>query len=205
MPLPPPPCRNPMMSFNVRGQAIRFLRIPLRLRHWPTPSDVLTSWWMPSAQIISTLQGELNSALRQNLSLPDGTRMQAGRVVVCFQFATSKLSSGEIELLWNTPESKGNASPTQSLHTLTLEFNPIPQIAGTSEQSQDAPKPAYIPLSRDGLPTVPYSKSPYRSFLGPPSFDSAARATVFREAFEYLSLEVSGWLSTRFRRRTWRQ
>lgn len=140
-------------------------------------------------QIIAALQAELSSALPHNLSLPGGIQMQPDRVVVALQFETREAQDGQVAFLWTTPQGKANGTADKSMHTLSLEFRALSGANGMGMSWPQAQDPAATPLRRQSSTKEDKIKEALSLILGAPGFDSSARATVFREAFDDLSAE----------------
>jgi hypothetical protein len=143
------------------------------------------------AQIMAALQAELSSALPQNLSLPGGIQMQPERLVVSLQFATREAPDGKVEFLWTPQQTNANGTPDQSMHSLSLEFRAVAGTDAAGMSWQQTQNPAATPLRRRNSTSEDQIKEALSLIFGPPGFDSSARATVFREAFDELSAEQS--------------
>jgi hypothetical protein len=143
------------------------------------------------AQIIAALQVELNSALPQKLSLPGGIQMQPDRVVVGLQFETREAQDGRVEFLWAPQQLTGNGTPEKAMHSLSLEFRAVADAGGGAMNWQQSNNPAITPARKRNSTGEEQIKEALSLIFGPPGFDSSARATVFREAFDELSAEQS--------------
>jgi len=149
----------------------------------------------PLQQVIVALRREIETALQQRQPLPHGARLEAERVVVTLQFCINDaVANGKTGVSFDVPSSdmraNGKTSPA-SAHSLTIEFKSVPVRIVDDNSSGDmmlqAPEsPVTSEASIEGTEADQITQQLTKVF-GAPGFDSSARASVFREAFENLS------------------
>jgi hypothetical protein len=146
----------------------------------------------PLHKILSALRREILDALENNRDLPDGSRLQAEKVVVSLGFSVNQHSpDGAVEVSCqetdlSIPDAEARAA--KPVHQVTIQFRIAPAPAATElspsfrETAFASPQPADLERAQDTKVAESLS-----SIFGAPSFDSSARATVFREALAGLS------------------
>ena len=114
-------------------------------------------------EVIATVRREIAAALDAKTALPAGVRLEADRVVLSLRVA---LTDGSLEVA----EAGQNSAET---HTITIEFGI--RDGERVEQKGAAVKPQIEAATAEGMVNA------LMEVFGVPSFDSSARATVFRE------------------------
>lgn len=147
------------------------------------------------AHVIVALRQEIEQALATGHPLPDGTHLQADRVVVSLQVRVRETDSAEASesLQFEVIPAGAKSTTTTGIHTVTVEFK-----AGVGASPATPPASAQtqlmMPTDSATLPEL-HSKADENivkalsTVLGAPGFDSSARATVLREALIELSAE----------------
>jgi hypothetical protein len=140
-------------------------------------------------QVMATLRREIDAALGDNQPLPRGTRLEADRVIVTLQFSIrGGGDDAPVDMNFETDHIAGHAA-----HSLAIEFKCYPAAqAGIGAPINSAVHLEETTLSKamalEGS-EADWVTEQLTVVLGVPGFDSSARATVFREAFENLSEE----------------
>lgn len=131
--------------------------------------------------VIRALRAELSAALDTGAPLPEGCRLEPGKVVVTLGFSVLGTEDG------GTPRFVVS-SGRESAHAVQVEF----AVAGAHDAGgRPAGQEAVVapaPVLRGG--EAERVVGILSGVFGEPGFDSSARATVFREALE--SLDAAG-------------
>ncbi len=132
--------------------------------------------------VIVALRREIEEALKAGQPLPEGARLQAERVVATIHFGVDS-ASGPASFVLRT-ENRAADHP----HSVTIEFK---LLSASQSLDERAPNATTIVshesrIQLDEAAAEEITRQLVHLF-GAPGFDSAARATVFREALENLS------------------
>ena len=121
------------------------------------------------AAVIAAVRRDIAAALKDQTPLPEGVRLQADRVVLSLRVA---ITDGRLVVI------EAGREPRQT-HTINVEF---------SVGRQDSDPTAILGASAEGVVNT------LMEVFGVPSFDSSARATVFRETIGGISEAQVGTL-----------
>lgn len=138
-------------------------------------------------EVMAALREEIASAVAGNKPLSENVRLEADRVVVTLGFQVEKEAGQAVAFKFGT-DSDANS--------LCIEFRcqtgDLPSIPTKAENAAAPPAArATRELSDTEIESVVRQLS---QVFGAPGFDSSARATVFLEAFENLSVSEVGAL-----------
>ncbi len=141
--------------------------------------------------VVEALRREIGSALETGEALPNGVQLEAERVAATLQFSIEGNPPS-----FNIMEGESKKS---SAHSITIEFNIKSNDAVTKPEIKSATKPVVVVQAQtvENKLEGPEEKRVIEQLtkvFGTPGFDSAARATVFREALETLSDAEAGTL-----------
>ncbi|MDB6026007.1 MAG: hypothetical protein JWM68_2230 [Verrucomicrobiales bacterium] len=143
--------------------------------------------------VVAGLRKEIEAGLALDQPLPHGVRLEADRVIATLQFCIDETSGAGVTFSVpgaNVKSPKGaKTSSSNPIHSLAIEFKRCGDNSGNSHgqgmlQTSASRELTTTPLAGAGTDELTRKLS---NVFGPPSFDSAARATVFREALENLS------------------